>query len=70
MSLNIIARKDYEELQKEILNLKKQENKKVACHLFPTLISMALKNLIDNGLKYSIDKKVIIKEKETSSRMG
>ena len=26
MSLNIIARKDYEELQKEILNLKEQIN--------------------------------------------
>ena len=26
MSLNITAKKDYEELQKEILNLKEQEN--------------------------------------------
>jgi two-component system OmpR family sensor kinase len=31
-----------------------------------TLISMALKNLIDNGLKYSSDKKVIITEEENS----
>jgi Ca2+-binding RTX toxin-like protein len=34
MSLNIIARKDYEDLQKNILNEKEQENKKVACPLF------------------------------------
>jgi hypothetical protein len=39
MSLNIIARKDYEDLQKNILNEKEQENKKVACPLFPLFLS-------------------------------
>ena len=34
MSLNIIARKDYEDLQKNILNEKEQENKKVASSPF------------------------------------
>ena len=34
MSLNLIARKDYEDFQKNILN-EKEENKKVACPFFP-----------------------------------
>lgn len=55
----------------DLMMLDKIENKiqcenisKRKIELDSTLISMALKNLIDNGLKYSSDKKVIIKEKE------
>lgn len=57
----------------ELMMLDKVEDKiqcenisKRKIELDSTLISMALKNLIDNGLKYSSDKKIIIKEEENS----
>ena len=57
----------------ELMMLDKIEDKiqcenisKRKIELDSTLISMALKNLIDNGLKYSSDKKIIIKEEENS----
>ena len=46
----------------ENIELKNIDNKKIRIDL--DLFSLALKNLIDNGLKYSSDKKIIIEKKE------